>query len=42
MSRVGDFISDHKGAILAGAVVAGAIALAPETGGASLLILAVP
>jgi RHS repeat-associated protein len=42
MSQVGDFINDHKAAILAGAIVVGAVALAPETGGASLVILAVP
>jgi hypothetical protein len=39
-SRVGEWIGNHKGEIAVGAVVVGAILLAPETGGASLAVAA--
>lgn len=39
-SAVGNFVYEHRVAFIAGAVVAGAIILAPETGGASLAVIA--
>ncbi|HXO33618.1 MAG TPA: RHS repeat-associated core domain-containing protein, partial [Candidatus Acidoferrales bacterium] len=39
--RMGNFVSDHRTAIVGTALVIGAIALAPATGGASL-VLAIP
>jgi hypothetical protein len=38
-SAVGNWASSHRGALIGAAVVTGAILLAPETGGASLILV---
>ncbi len=40
--RIGDFVSAHRTAITVGIVIGAAVVLAPETGGASLVVLWVP